>query len=79
MSDVSIALGGFGSQGWGTAAWGEGNVSFVAYGELEAPAVAAVADIVAVSTILEVLRSAFDEVPANVCNAVKVVAVPGAT
>jgi len=39
MSDVSIALGGFGSQGWGTAAWGEGNVSFVAYGQLEAPAV----------------------------------------
>jgi hypothetical protein len=32
MSDVSIALGGFGSQGWGTAAWGEGNVSVVATG-----------------------------------------------
>ena len=32
MSDVSIALGGFGSQGWGTAAWGQGNVSVVATG-----------------------------------------------
>jgi hypothetical protein len=32
MSDVSIALGGFGSQGWGTAAWGGGNVSVVATG-----------------------------------------------
>jgi hypothetical protein len=32
MSDVTIALGGFGSQGWGTAAWGEGNVSVVATG-----------------------------------------------
>ena len=32
MSDVSIALGGFGSQGWGDSAWGEGNVSFVATG-----------------------------------------------
>jgi hypothetical protein len=32
MSDVSIALGGFGSQGWGNAAWGEGNVSVVATG-----------------------------------------------
>ena len=39
MSDVSIALGGFGSQGWGTAAWGEGNVSFVATGEIEGPAI----------------------------------------
>lgn len=34
MSDVSIALGGFGSQGWGSAAWGEGNVSFVATGSV---------------------------------------------
>ena len=34
MSDVSIALGGFGSQGWGTAAWGEGNVSVVATGAI---------------------------------------------
>jgi hypothetical protein len=34
MSDVSIALGGFGSQGWGTAAWGEGNVSVVATGSV---------------------------------------------
>jgi hypothetical protein len=34
MSDVSIALGGFGSQGWGSAAWGEGNVSFVATGSI---------------------------------------------
>jgi hypothetical protein len=45
MSDVSIALGGFGSQGWGTAAWGEGNVSFVAYGEIEGPAIDAGSDI----------------------------------
>jgi hypothetical protein len=30
--NVSIALGGFGSQGWGDAAWGEGNVSVVATG-----------------------------------------------
>ena len=34
MSDVSIALGGFGSQGWGNSAWGEGNVSFVATGAI---------------------------------------------
>jgi hypothetical protein len=34
MSDVSIALGGFGSQGWGTAAWGRGNVSVVATGAI---------------------------------------------
>ena len=34
MSNVSIALGGFGSQGWGDAAWGEGNVSFVATGSI---------------------------------------------
>jgi hypothetical protein len=34
MSDVSIALGGFGSQGWGTAAWGRGNVSVVATGSV---------------------------------------------
>ena len=34
MSDVTIALGGFGSQGWGDAAWGEGNVSFVATGSV---------------------------------------------
>ena len=34
MSNVSIALGGFGSQGWGVAAWGEGNVSFVATGSI---------------------------------------------
>lgn len=34
MSDVSIALGGFGSQGWGTAAWGGGNVSVVATGSV---------------------------------------------
>ena len=32
--NVSIALGGFGSQGWGDAAWGEGNVSFVATGSI---------------------------------------------
>lgn len=30
--NVSIALGGFGSQGWGDAAWGFGNVSVVATG-----------------------------------------------
>jgi hypothetical protein len=34
MSDVSIALGGFSSQGWGVAAWGEGNVSVVATGSI---------------------------------------------
>jgi hypothetical protein len=34
MSNVSIALGGFGSQGWGTAAWGRGNVSVVATGSV---------------------------------------------
>jgi hypothetical protein len=32
MSDVTVPLGGFGSQGWGDSAWGEGNVSFVATG-----------------------------------------------
>jgi hypothetical protein len=32
--NVSIALGGFGSQGWGNAAWGFGNVSFVATGSV---------------------------------------------
>jgi hypothetical protein len=32
MSNVSIALGGFGSQGWGDAPWGFGNVSLVATG-----------------------------------------------
>jgi hypothetical protein len=32
--NVSIALGGFGSQGWGDAAWGEGNVSLVATGSI---------------------------------------------
>ena len=41
--------------------------------------VAAVAETVAVSTMFEVFKSAFDEVPAKVCNAVNVVAVPGAT
>jgi len=34
MSDVTVALGGFGSQGWGVAAWGEGNVSFLATGSV---------------------------------------------
>jgi len=34
MSDVTIALGGFGSQGWGSAAWGAGNVSVVATGSV---------------------------------------------
>lgn len=36
--------------------------------------VAAVAETVQVSNILEVFKSAFDEVPANVCNPVKVFA-----
>jgi len=34
VADVSIALGGYGSQGWGDASWGNGNVSFVATGSV---------------------------------------------
>jgi hypothetical protein len=34
VADVSIALGGWSSQGWGDAAWGFGNVSFVATGQV---------------------------------------------
>jgi hypothetical protein len=34
VADVAIALGGFGSQGWGEAAWGYGNSSVSASGEL---------------------------------------------
>ena len=45
MSNVSIALGGFGSQGWGVAAWGEGNVSFVATGSIGSVTVLAGANV----------------------------------
>ena len=45
MADVSIALGGFGSQGWGVAAWGEGNVSFVATGQVGSVTVQANANV----------------------------------
>ena len=40
MTDVAIALGGFGSQGWGVAAWGYGNSSVSATGQLGSVAVA---------------------------------------
>lgn len=43
--NVSIALGGFGSQGWGDAAWGEGNVSFVATGSIGSVTVLAGANV----------------------------------
>ena len=45
MSDVTVPLGGFGSQGWGVAAWGEGSVSFVATGSIGSVTVAAGANV----------------------------------
>jgi hypothetical protein len=46
MSDVSIALGGFGSQGWGVAPWGYGNVSLVAIGSVGSVTIAAESNVV---------------------------------
>ena len=43
-TDVEIALGGWSSQGWGDAAWGYGNVSFVATASVGSVTVAANAD-----------------------------------
>jgi hypothetical protein len=46
MSNVSIALGGFGSQGWGVAPWGYGNVSLVATGSVGSVTIAGASNVV---------------------------------
>ena len=45
MSDVTVPLEGFGSQGWGDSAWGIGNVSFVATGSVGSVTIVATADV----------------------------------
>ena len=45
MADVRIALGGFGSQAWGEAPWGEGAVTLSATGQVGSVTAAADANV----------------------------------